>query len=268
MSRRSATRTACALAALLSCVSGRAAGQPAPRMVASDPRPGFLARYDFSASMEALSEHEEDFYWDGDLGAGLDVYDYGRGRVRLGVNIEAIMGNTLQPFDPWQINYTFDVLGTLRQGSTEWGAAFRHVSRHLGDRRKDFGIAWNDLGLSVVHTRSGGRWTWQVQAYALGTVLHDFVDYAGDFGGDLLVRRAGKGRLSLIASAGGHARPVTDTPIERGTQYGARAEAGVRLAGQAATVEIVGGFERRIDADAFALEPSQWAFAGLRIVNR
>jgi hypothetical protein len=120
----------------------------------------------------------------------------------------------------------------------------------------------------MIHTRVHGRWTWQGQAFAAGTVLRDFVDYAGDFGGDVIVRRAGAGRFGLVASAGGHARPVVESPMERGTQYGARVEAGIRVDGQAAAIEVVGGFERRIDADPFALEPAQWIFGGLRIVSR
>ncbi len=266
MSHRIATSWVVALT--LAAGVGQAAAQPPPRLAASDATPGFLVRYEFYASMEALGDHEAQFYWDGDLGAGLDVYDYGSGRVRLGVNVETVMGNELQPFDPWQANYQFDVAATWRSGRTEWAGTFRHVSRHLGDRRKDFGIAWNDLGLSMVHTRVRGRWTWQGQAFAAGTVLRDFVDYAADFGGDVLVRRAGAGRLGLVASAGGRVRPVVESPMERGTQYGARVEAGLRVDGQAAAIEIVGGFERRIDADPFALEPSQWIFGGLRIVSR
>jgi hypothetical protein len=234
----------------------------------AEPAPGFLPRYRLLASMEALSEHDTHFFWDADFGLAVDVVDFGRGRVHLAFAYETVLGDELQPFDPRQANYGVDVLGTWRRGPTEWGLLLHHVSRHLGDRTKRFGIAWNDLGVQVLHTRTSDRWTWQVRGRALGTVARGFVDYGGDLGGEAIVHRTASPRISAIGSLATHVRLVRGSALDRGAQVGARVEAGVRVEGIAAAVEIVGGAERRVDADPFEFAPRQWVFAGLRIVTR
>jgi hypothetical protein len=259
-------RRALSLLVLIAALARPALGQPPPAFVPVTPEPGFLSRVTMVGSVEALSEHETDYYWDADVGVGVDVVDFRRGRVNVFFNYEMVLGSRLQPFDPWQGNYTIDVLGTVRQGATEWGVLFRHVSRHLGDRRKDFGIAWNDLGVQVLHARERGAWRWQARGLALATVMRGFVDYAGDVGGDALVARRLSRATSLVASVATHVRLVEDTALERGAQWGGRAEVGVRVDGGVAGLEIVAGVERRVDANAFEFAPRDWAFAGLRIV--
>jgi hypothetical protein len=260
------SRGALAILALVLAIACPAFGQPPPLFVPTTPEPGFLSRLTLLGSVEALSEHETDYYWDADVGLGVDVVDWGRGRVHLYFNYEMVMGAKLQPFDPWQGNYTLDVLGTV--GPTEWGLLFRHVSRHLSDRRKDFGIAWNDLGLQVIHTRRAGAWQWQARGAALGTVARGFVDYAADLGADVLAERPLSRVASLIGSGRTHVRFVTETALERGPQWGWRGEAGIRLGGRVAALEIVAGAERRVDANAFEFAPRDWVFGALRIVSR
>jgi hypothetical protein len=265
-------RGPCRLALVAGVVLGLApvaAYAQAPLLLSpSDPSPGFLPRYAVHTSVEALGERNAQFQWDADVGAGLDVVDYGNGRLNVFFNYEMVLGNELQPFDPRQGNYTLDTLATLRWGGTELGVLFHHVSRHLGDREKDFGIAWNDLGLQVQHTARRGRWLWQLRGAALGTVARGFVDYRGDLGATVGFRRMLSPVAGIIGSGGGHLRLVTGSPLDRGHQTGARAELGVRLEGRAAAVEIVGGAERRVDADPFEFATRQWAFAGLRIISR
>ena len=194
--------------------------------------------------------------------------DFGRGRAHVSFTYDMVLGNELQPFDPWQANYLIDVMGTVRTGSVEWGALLHHVSRHFGDRRKDFGIAWNDLGLVVLDDGRAGAWTWQARGVALGTVARGFVDYAANVGGDLTIGRRLSGRYSFIGSGGAHAQFVVDSALERGTQVGGRVEAGLRIEGTRAALELVAGAERRVDADPFEFVPRTWAFAGLRVLTR
>jgi hypothetical protein len=244
-----------------------AAAQPPPIFFAPESHTGLLTRFMAYTSVEALAEPGDEFEWDADLGLSVDFLDFGRGRLNVLFNYEAVLGSELQPFDPRQGNYTIDTLGTLRRGDTEWGLLFRHVSRHLGDRVKGFGIAWNDLGLQVVQARQQGRWLWEARGRALATVMHGFVDYRGDLGGELKVRRSMSPRMSLISSAGGHARFVRPSRFERGTQGGGRLEIGFRVAGEAGAFEVVAGVERRVDADALELAPREWAFAGVRVLG-
>jgi hypothetical protein len=219
------------------------------------------------ASIELLNEGDTDFHWDADIGIAADILDGSRGRVHLGFNYEAVLGDELQPFDPRLGNYTLDTLGTFKYAGFEVGLLLHHVSRHLGDRPKRFGIAWNDLGAVVMHTGSRGLWRWQLRGLVARTVLHDFVDYRGDAGASATLHRTLRPSLSLVTSAGGHARFVADSGLDRGTQTGGRVEAGLRVNGRRGAVEAVVGFERRVDADPFEFTPRQWVFAGLRLVT-
>jgi hypothetical protein len=254
--------------ALAVSVSGAAHAQAPLVLDAPDPDPGFLPRYVVHTSVEALGERDTNFHWDADFGAGLDLVDFGRGRLHFFFNYEIVLGNELQPFDPRQGNYTLDTLATVRHGSTEVGVLFHHVSRHLGDREKDFGIAWNDLGLQVQHTARRGDWLWHLRGLALGTVTRGYVDYRGDLGAQLGFRRMLSPVAGIIGSGGGHLRLVRPSALDRQHQTGARVELGVRIEGRAAAVEIVGGAERRVDADPFEFVPRRWAFVGMRVISR
>jgi hypothetical protein len=254
---------------LAACLTpATAAAQPPAILFDPETTPGFISRYAVFASAEALAESGSSFDWDADIGVGVDFVDYGRGRVNIFFNYEMVLGSELQPFDPRQGNYTFDLLATLRRESTEFGLLFRHVSRHYGDRAKDFGIAWNDLGVQVVEVRRQSPWLLRARGFALATVARGFVDYGGDLGGDVAIRRSLSPRLGLIGSAGAHARLTRASRFDRGTQVGARLEVGIRVQGEAGAVEIVLGGERRVDADALELTPRQWLFAGARIVTK
>lgn len=229
-------------------------------------RTGFLTRFTLLTSVEALDEGDPRYRWDADIGVGVDVVDYGRGRVNVSFNFENVLGDELQPFDPRQGNYTIETLGTFRVRPVEVGLLLHHVSRHLGDRTKNFGIAWNDLGLRLGFSGQHDRWSWQGHVLAVKTVALGFVDYAGDLGVDGVAHRRVSGRVSLIGSAGVHRRFVERGVLQRSAQTGARAEVGVSVRGEAGSMEVVLGLEKRVDADAFELAPRQWAFAGLRFV--
>lgn len=263
------TRAAAAWAAALALAApAAAAAQSPPRLLDLDPRPGFLSRLDCYLSLEALGEDDARFRWDADVGLQVDIVDWGRGRAAFQFNYEAVLADELQPFDPRQGNYALDLLGGVRAGRTEIALRFHHLSRHLGDRPKPFGIAWNDLGVEATHVRGSGEGRVQVRAFALATVMRSAVDYAGDVGAEVAGRRPLTPNVSLVASGGGHIRLVDRSRAGRGAQRGGRVELGLRVAGGGGALEIVGGAEQRVDADALEARPRRWAFVGARLVSR
>lgn len=256
------------MAALALSVPGAAAAQAPPLLHDPDPRPGFLPRLDGYLSLEALGENDARFRWDADVGLEVDIVDWGGGRAAFHFNYEAVLADELQPFDPRQGNYALDLVGGVRAGPTEIALRFHHLSRHLGDRPKPFGIAWNDLGVEATHVRGSGEGRMQVRAFALATVMRSAVDYAGDVGAEVAGRHRLTPRLSLVAAAGGHLRLVDRSCADRGAQRGGRVELGLRVAGGRGALEIVGGAEQRVDADAIEARPRRWAFVGARLVSR
>ena len=96
----------------------------------------FLPRLDFAFDMERLSGSDQQFVWDANVGADVDVIS--RGDVRVGIlgNYQVVMGNEFQPFDPNQGNYVFEATFTRRLARYEVSGIFYHQSRHLADRVK------------------------------------------------------------------------------------------------------------------------------------
>jgi hypothetical protein len=261
-------RAAAVVAAALALSAPAAAAAQPPLLLDPEPRPGFLSRLDGYLSMEALGEGDPRFRWDADAGFHVDIVDWGGGRAAFQFNYEAVLADELQPFDPRQGNYALDLLGALRAGRTEIALRFHHLSRHLGDRPKPFGIAWNDLGVEATHVRGSGGDRVQVRAFALATVMRSAVDYAGNLGAEVAGRRHLSPRVSLVASGGGHLRLVDRSRAGRGAQRGGRVELGLRVAGTRGALEIVAGGEQRVDADAIEARARRWVFAGARLVTR
>ena len=59
-----------------------------------------------------------------------------------------------------------------------------------------------------------------------------------------------------------------DGTLDRGTQFEARVETGVRMRGQAAAAELFIGAERRIDPYPLEFSTGSWFLAGLRVTTR
>lgn len=260
-------RVAWGLAAACLAASGAAAQQPSPRLVALDPPRGILTSAGFHLGVEALSNRDARFDWDGDFGGDVDVVDCGRGRLNAAFNYELLMGGILQPFDPIYSNYAIGVLGMVRVSRAELGVRFEHVSRHLGDRPKAFGIAWNTLGAEAGMRRRDGRLDWQVRTRALAMVMRDAVDYGAELGADGAWAYAWRPRAALFGSASMKVLTVDGRLSNRGAQAGMRAEAGVRVPGRAAAIEIFAAAERRVDPDPLAPGAQSWVLAGFRVVN-
>ena len=261
-------RTLC-LGALLCSLSGAARAQtPQPVAAPAPSGPEFLSRYDFHMSAAALANDNVDFAWDTHFGGSFDVVDYVVGRVGVSVDYNAGLGNEPRIFDPNQGNYTLEPSVSVRSGPVEIVAIFHHVSRHLGDRPKDGAIAWNELGVRLLHHRAVGSGTVDVDLEAGRVIQHSFVDYQwmGQLG--VTARRPVTDRFGVFLQASGQLTGVDEALNHRGTQFGGIAEAGVRIRGTGGVMELFAGVERRIDPWPIGVGSMQWALAGLRLVSR
>ena len=239
-----------------------------PRVLDASPRTDFLSRFAYHLAIEPLSGDDPQFQWDADFGGEFDIVGGPRGRVAAAFNYEAILGEQLQPFDPNQGNYAIELVGGPRWGRLEAAVVFHHTSRHLGDRAKDFGIAWNLLGAQATWTAAGARDTWQLEARATTIVMKDAVDYGGEDSAHGLYVRHWRPRLAVVGRASGVVRTIDAGVSRRGAQAGARGEVALRIRGGGADVEIHAGVERRIEAAIFQPRPVTWALLGLRVLSR
>lgn len=250
------------------------AGLATPSFAQRPPQPpppeggGWLSGYSFQMEMAKLSGDDTRFQWDFDIGGEVDLLRTGPGRVNLLVNYESVLGEQLQRFDPIFNNYTIDVSGGLRRGELEFALRFHHVSQHLGDRPKRYGIAWNMIGPQVNWYRSRRDLHMQVRGWALGTVAWYSVDYDAEIGADALVDRALNTRLSLVGRGNVQWFLVDRQRSTRDAQNGGRLEVALRLIGRGAAAEFYAGIERRIDADPIERLPVTWGLVGLRFLSR
>ena len=228
----------------------------------------FMSRADMRMSAQALANKDPRFSWVAHWGGDLDLVDYVAGRLTFLADYQAVLGDELQPFDPNQGNYTLAVSSSVRAGRTEFAGVFHHVSRHLGDRSKDFGIAWNTLNARVLRRVSLGETTLDVLGEGGAVLARAYVDYTWVAIADVTLRRQVSPRVGTYARAHWQAFGVDAELAGRGRQLGGRAEVGVRLSGVGGGIELFGGFERMIDADPIVRGPQDWAFAGFRLKSR
>ena len=228
---------------------------------------GFLPRYRFHLSAESLVINDPRFDWDADFGGDLDLFDYGSGRLVGLANYEAMLGDQLQLFDPNQGNYTLDLSLSYRLRATEFAAVFHHISRHLSDRPKRFPIDWNMLGVRAAYGVSRGATHVQLDGRALGTLARSYVDYQGELGVTASLQRDVRPRVTLVANAEAYVLLVDHATSGRGSQNGGRVEGGLRVAGSKGVLELIAGWERRVDADAFQRLPESWGYFGFRLLS-
>jgi hypothetical protein len=189
-------------------------------------------------------------------------------RANVLVNYESVLGHQLQRFDPIFNNYTIDAAGGWRRADLEVMLRFHHISRHLGDRPKRYGIAWNMVGPQVNWHRTRPGLDLQLRGWALGTVAWYSVDYAADLGADALVERPLHPRLSLVGRGTVQWYLIDGDRSARETQTGGRLEAALRLVGAGAAAEFYLAIDRRIDADPIEALPVTWGLFGLRFLSR
>ena len=196
------------------------------------------------------------FYWLADIGFDLDAMDYTTGRVRLRGHHEAVVGRERRRYDPNQANYAFDVAVSRRVGLVELSAVAQHASRHLLDREFPIAISWNAVGGRVGYASSGGL---DLAVDVLKVWDRDFVDYT--WTGRVAVgyeRPVGARARWFAAGAGDFVRGVA---ADRSKRSGVLLEGGVRLRGAAASLELFGRYERRLDA--YPAERGRVRFSGI-----
>ena len=230
--------------------------------------PQFLSRFDFYMWANALGSDDQRFAWDTHWVGDFDFIDYVDGRLTFLADYQALLGEEFRPFDPYQSNYYLAVSGSVRRGADEFAFVVHHVSRHLGDRPKRDSVAMNALlGRYLRRLELDGA-TLDVKADFGPVVERAWIDYTWIGNGELVLRRAVSNTVGMYGRVFGQTIWVDESIAGRGQQWGARLEAGVRLAGSAGSIELFAGFERMIDADPLDRMTRQWAFAGFRLTGR
>jgi hypothetical protein len=224
----------------------------------------FLSRFEFHVSMEHLFSEEPRYVWDASFGGELDMIDYGRGRATFVANYQTILGSEFRAFDPNQGNYMLEGSTSARLGALEAAGVFHHVSRHLSDRPKRFPIDWNMIGGRIRGSTTSGRTALGGRVDVRGVIQKTYVDYRWE------VETAGAARVALrpgvaLVSNGTFRLVGVDGSRDRGTQYGARGEGGVRLDGRGAALELFVAAERRLDPYQLEFSTATWLTMGFRI---
>jgi hypothetical protein len=274
---RSIVSSILAACLLLVVTAGPVAAQPQPTVAPAPAAPEFLPRFDVHMSIDRLMRSltpqqklfDERFSWDSHYGGSFDLVDYVVGRATVTIDYQAVMGSEFRPFDPNQGNYILEASLSGRSGAaTEAAVIFHHVSRHISDRPKTFAVAWNLLGGRFLQRATAGSTTVDVALEGGRVVQRSYVDYLWLGEVNLLVRRPLSAYAGLFAHGTGQLFAVDKAVVGRGTQAGGRIEAGIRLNGRGAAMEIFGGYEKRVDADPLDRLPQRWGVAGLRLLSR
>ena len=227
----------------------------------------FLSRFDFWVSMEHLSHEDPRYVWDGKWAAELDLVDYGRGRTQFAAEYQTILGEEFRIFDPNQGNYMLEGSSSVRLPAVELVGVFHHVSRHLSDRPKRFPVDWNMIGGRALAAVERGRTQVRARADLRKVIQHTYVDYTWEADTEAAARVRVRPRVALVAL--GQLRVLgVDGTRNRGTQYGARGEGGIRLDGAAAALELITAVERRIDPYQLEFSTVTWWSAGFRLTSR
>jgi len=247
MTRGSILRLACLYwLAMLTCgLPAAAQTLPAPPPVEAS---GLLTRSDFSLMLALLGTDDPRFTADGSLTADVDLFGYGTGRANLFIDYEGTLGNERHDFDLNQGNYVLEASASRRFGPVEVAGVFRHASRHLSDRAHLGSISWNVFGVRALHQWKAGRSTIDARLDVGKVYEPHFVDYQWTNDIRIGLRRPISPRVALFAGGHGELIRVDPAKVRDHGPCGARVEAGVRLQGTAAALELFVGYERRIDA--------------------
>jgi hypothetical protein len=261
-------RAASAACLTLICTAPCAA-QLAPPPLADAPTSGqFMSRYDFHLAADALATDDQRFEWDTHFGGDFDFIDYVHGRTTFLADYRAVLGSEFRPFDPNQSIYTLEAATSARMRAAEVFFVLHHVSRHLGDRPNRVAVAWNVLQARVLKRLTAGATVVDVRADAGKVVAHATVDYSWTADADVLLRRPLSPHADVFVRGYVETLGINSTLSGRSRQTGGRLEGGIRLPGAGGALELVAGYERIVDADAFEQAALGWTFAGFRLVTR
>ncbi len=244
-------------------------GGPLPRMDVAPAR-GVLTALGTTLDITRLAGHGADarYNWDADLGIDVDLFDLGFVRGNLLANLETIVGSELRDVDPNQNSYTTDFAVFVRLPRGELGATFHHVSRHLGDRADLGSVSWNMAGVVYGDRFAAGPVRVDAGARAMGTVERANVDYVAQLelhaAAELPINR----RVSLVGDAMVVVVPVERAQLGRSALRGGRVLAGVRLPARVGAVDLLAGWEQRIDAGQFTRDTPRWFQLAVRLRTR
>jgi hypothetical protein len=225
-----------------------------------------LPRFSFHLSAEHLSGDDQAFVWDANYGGELDLVDYRAGRATFYANYQVVMGEEFHAFDPNQGNYILGGRVSARLRGAEAALVFHHESRHLSDRPKREPVDWNMLGARLTRPTTLSRAALEPRVDVRRTILKSYVDYTWEIDAGLRARMPLVSRVSLV-SMGNLRQQWVDGSRGRDAQTGARGEAGIRLDGRGAAVEVFVAVERRIDPYPLSFGTSRWFTAWFRLLH-
>jgi hypothetical protein len=252
---------------MLLCTRVALAQPPAATAPPSGDRVVFLPRFDVYVEASHLVSDDERYVWDARYAGEFDVVDYGIGRTTLFATYHVVLGEEHQLFDPNQGNYILGGRSSIRIGGTEVSGVFYHQSRHMADRVRPFTVAWNMVGGRVARPVSVRRLSLDPRVDVRGVTQHSFVDYRWEVEADVAATYPLTPHVAFI-SDGNLRRLGVDGTAGRGTQTGARGEAGVRLAGRRGAVDLFVAAERRVDPYPLERGTVAWLSAGFRVLTR
>jgi hypothetical protein len=207
----------------------------------------FLSRMDAYFGWGAFITADPRFSWHGTIGTDVDLVRYPVGRLAVVADYEAVLGSEHRAFELNHGNYTLEGSASYRLGSVDVAWAFHHESRHLVDRPNAAIIAWNVSDFRATRRFAAGASVVEA-TLAVGPVLQrTFVDYTWTGQLRLAIRRPIGGHAAVFASGTGRLVGVDRARLGRDRQCGAALEAGLRLTRSGGALELVGGYERRID---------------------
>ncbi|HEX7778521.1 MAG TPA: hypothetical protein VF424_04750 [Vicinamibacterales bacterium] len=227
----------------------------------------FMPRSAFEFSWARLFTNDRRFYWDARIRLDLDIAEVDGWQMRFSADYDAVIGRERRVFDLNQGLYLVE--GTIGHDVRGTGVAFlaQHVSRHLVDRENPPAISWNLAGVRLTRRLVAGRTTVEGK-FDLGHAMQQaFVDYTWISQAE--VRGVGpiNARLSWVAEATGDLVLVNHL-VRDHRVCGGRIEGALRVNGRVAAVDVVLGYERRIDGfptDRFRVR----AFTlGFRLVSK
>ena len=259
----------CATLGRPAAAAAQTLGGPLPRMDVPPARGGLTA-LGTTLDITRLAGPGADarYDWDADIGIDVDLFDLGFVRGNLLASLETIIGSELRDVDPNQNSYTTDFALFVRLPRGELGAAFHHVSRHLADRADLGSVSWNMVGVSYGDRFEVGPVRVDAAARAMGTVERANVDYVAQIelhgAAELPLNR----RVSLVAAAAGVLVPVERAQLGRPTRRGGHVLAGVRLPAGVGAVDLLAGWEQRIDAGQFTRDTPRWFRLAVRLTAR
>lgn len=250
---------------LVAAAPSAALAQAVPRRFSEPPpAPGIFTGAVMHMAVELLRPADIDFRWNAEFGGNADLLDFGHGRVNVLAHYQAVLGREFQRFDPNQGIYTLEALASWRHGRHEWFAGVHHVSRHFGDRPKDFHIYYHSVMGRYAVRRVIRGWRTDLHAGGAWVVSRRYLDYRAALDGDVQVVRATGGRAHVFGRAAAE-RVWVEPSQTRTARLGWRLEAGVRVTNARARGELFVGAEQRYDATVLAPVVRRSAFAGLRI---